>query len=248
MKLVVSIHDVSPLTRELVSEMLVDLKAVGVDRTSLLVIPDHHRKAPIKAAPGFGDWLKGLRQEGHEVVAHGFYHWRPKREGQGGWTTLVNRYYTAGEGEFYDLSEEEARELLERGKKMFGELGLEPEGFIAPAWLLGKEAENAVRESGFRYTVRLREVKEFVRGRTWTSQSMVYSVRAFWRREVSRLWNRFLFGRLQSNSLMRLSLHPVDWHFPKVRAQILRLLRRAVGDRSCMTYGEFVQDTGEAGR
>ena len=41
--LVVSIHDVSPLTREAVACMLRDLNELRVDRTALLVVPNYHK-------------------------------------------------------------------------------------------------------------------------------------------------------------------------------------------------------------
>ena len=42
-----AIHDVSPLTRDVVAQMLHDLTKMGVDRVPLLVIPNHHKMAPI---------------------------------------------------------------------------------------------------------------------------------------------------------------------------------------------------------
>ncbi len=40
--LVVSLHDVSPHTWPACVAMLDHLRTLGVDRTSLLVVPDHH--------------------------------------------------------------------------------------------------------------------------------------------------------------------------------------------------------------
>ena len=51
--LVVSIHDVSPHTRETAAAMLADLRLLGLERTSLLVIPDHHHRGNITADPAF---------------------------------------------------------------------------------------------------------------------------------------------------------------------------------------------------
>ncbi|HEU4639621.1 MAG TPA: DUF2334 domain-containing protein, partial [Candidatus Binatia bacterium] len=68
--LVVSIHDVSPLTRRRVLGMLADVTAVGVDCVALLVIPNHHSKAPLRENPEFCDWLRSSAER-HEVVLHG---------------------------------------------------------------------------------------------------------------------------------------------------------------------------------
>ena len=74
--LAVSVHDVSPLTRDTVAVMLRDLAEAGVRVTSLLVVPDHHHRADIDQDPAFLGWLRGMEAEGHEIVLHGFYHRR----------------------------------------------------------------------------------------------------------------------------------------------------------------------------
>ena len=158
--LVVSIHDVSPLTREMVTQILHDLTKAGVDRVPLLVIPNHHRMAPIREDAVFCKWLTTAAQR-HEVVLHGYFHMRPGGV-RGWWDTVVTEHYTAGEGEFYDLPEGEASSRLEKAKRDFAATGLSPRGFIAPAWLLGAEAEAAVKKAGFDYTTRLRSFKDLV--------------------------------------------------------------------------------------
>ena len=232
--LVVSIHDVSPLTCKLVFAMVGDVAAAGVDQVALLVIPDHHSKAPIRENPEFCDWLRRSAQM-HEVVLHGYFHSRPRSAG-GWWDTFVTEHYTAREGEFYDLSESEATRRLERGKHEFAQLGLVARGFIAPAWLLGREAERAVRTVGFEYTTRLRTFKDLVTGRETLSHSLVWSVRSAWRRIASLCWNRLLANKLVRAPLLRIGLHPVDWQHGAVRRQALQLVRSALAAREAITY------------
>ncbi len=148
----------------------------------------------------------------------------------------MTEYYTAREGEFYDLSESEAALRLERGKREFAGLGLEARGFIAPAWLLGREAERAVRSAGFEYTTTLRTFKDLVTGRETTSQSLVWSVRNAWRRMVSLFWNRMLARSLFRAPLLRIGLHPVDWEHRVIRRQALHLVRSALAARGAITY------------
>jgi uncharacterized protein len=232
--LVVSIHDVSPLTCKLIFAMVDDIVAAGVDHTALLVIPNHHSKAPIRENPEFCDRLRRSAQM-HEVVLHGYFHSRPQGAG-GWWDTFVTEFYTAREGEFYDLSEREASLRLERGKRELAELGLVARGFIAPAWLLGREAERAVRSVGFDYTTTLRTFKDMVTGRETISQSLVWSVRSAWRRMLSLWWNRLLARRLFRAPLLRIGLHPVDWQHGTVRRQALHLVRSALAAREAITY------------
>jgi predicted deacetylase len=232
--LVISIHDVSPLTCRLVLPLMADIAAAGVDQVALLVIPNHHSKAPIREDAEFCNWLRGAVQT-HEVVLHGYFHSRP-RNAAGWWVTFVTEHYTAQEGEFYDLSEGEARLRLERGKREFAELGLVARGFIAPAWLLGREAERAVRGVGFQYTTRLRTFKDLVTGRETISHSLVWSVRSAWRRVASLCWNELLARRLFGAPLLRIGLHPVDWQHDAVRRQALHLVRSALAAREAITY------------
>ena len=232
--LVVSIHDVSPLTSKLVFSMIRDVAAAGVDHIALLVIPNHHSKAPIRENPEFCDWLR-ISAQMHEVVLHGYFHSRPRSAG-GWWDTFVTEHYTAREGEFYDLSENEATRRLERGKHEFAQLGLMARGFIAPAWLLGREAERAVRTAGFEYTTRLRTFKDLVTGRETLSHSLVWSVRSAWRRIASLCWNRLLANKLVRAPLLRIGLHPVDWQHSAVRRQALQLVRSALAAREAITY------------
>jgi predicted deacetylase len=234
--LVISIHDVSPLTRGKVQPMIEDLKAAGAGRVSLLVIPDHHRSGAFSRNPEFCAWLRDAVSAGHEPVAHGYYHLRDRGTKDGFFKWLITSHYTAGEGEFYDLGEQEAARRLRQGKAEFEACGLAPSGFIAPAWLLGREAESAVRGEGFSYTTRLGSVLDFREGRRHDSQSLVYSVRAGWRRVCSLFWNFFLFRRLNGAPLLRIGLHPPDWDHAAIRSQALNLIRTALAAREAMTY------------
>lgn len=238
--LVVSIHDVSPLTRERVAEMLADLAKAGVLRTSLLVIPNHHHKAPMAADPAFAVWLHELEAEGHEIVAHGYFHKRPPTEGALA-GKLMTEVYTAGEGEFFDLTQTAALERLEKGLQDFKSMGFTPCGFIAPAWLLGSEAEKAVTAAGFQYTTRLGTFKDLGNGSETRSQSLVWSVRSGWRRLVSRGWNATLAWRLRQTPLFRVGLHPPDWDHPAIRTQCLQLIRAALAGREAITYEEWLE-------
>jgi predicted deacetylase len=239
--LVVSIHDLSTVTRATVELMLEDLEKVGVPVTSLLVIPDHHHKGRIDADPKFSEMLGRAVARGHEAVLHGYYHLRPSKEGEGMATRLITRSYTAGEGEFFDLTRAEAAGLLRKGKECLANCGVPFTGFIAPAWLLGAEAEEAVRGEGFGYTTRIGEVIDCAGGRRYQARSMVYSVRAPWRRGMSLIWNELLFHALRNAPLLRVGLHPPDWEHEAIRRHAIDCIRKAAAERQVTTYGEWVR-------
>ena len=244
--LVVSIHDVSPVTRDSVELILKDLISVGVPVTSLLVIPDHHHAGKaIDQDSSFADWLRKLVASGHEVVLHGYYHLRHAKPDESLKTRLITRSYTAGEGEFHDLTFEEASVLLRRGTGMLRSCGVDSSGFIAPAWLLGEEAERAVRCDGFDYTTRIGSVIDFKGRKEFAARSMVYSVRAPWRRLLSLIWNTVLFDitQLRNVPLMRMGLHPPDWHHSAIRRHALKIIEGAVVNRKIRTYKDWLDLT-----
>jgi predicted deacetylase len=239
--LVISIHDVAPVTRARVEQMLAQLSDAGVSHCSLLVVPDYHHSGRSLREPAFVGWLRELSVRGHEIVLHGFYHQRARQSGESARQKVITRVYTADEGEFYDLDYKEALRLLHEARDEFAAQGLHPRGFIAPAWLLGAEAERAAIDAGFGYTTTLQGVRDFASGEEFPSQSLVYSTRSDWRCAVSLFWNRMLFRWLTSNPLLRLSLHPPDVDHAGIWRQILALTRKAVRDRRPTTYQEWLR-------
>jgi predicted deacetylase len=234
--LVVSLHDVSPHTRTECAAILDELRALGVPHTSLLVIPDYHHKGHMLADANFATWLREQAAAGHEVVVHGYFHLRTRRESESVQAKLTTRFYTADEGEFYDLDHATATALFTKARAEFTQLGVETAGFIAPAWLLSAEAENAIRDLHCEYTTRLATVVDLRADRTTASQSLVWSVRSGWRRQMSLAWNALLFRRLQENALLRISIHPVDLRHAKIWQQIRKLITRALAEREPLTY------------
>ena len=249
--LVVSLHDVSPRTRDVFAAMIDELAALGVGRTSLLVIPDHHHRGHMLADAALCRWLEGLAARGHEIVVHGYYHQRAPHSGETWRQRYMTSVYTKGEGEFYDLSKEEAAALLSRAREDFRQLDAPaPLGFIAPAWLLSDAAAEAVRETGFRYTTYLTGVQDYAAGESGgfiRSQSLVYSPRNAWRRACSLGWNASLAWRMRRAPLLRLGLHPPDFQHANLWRQIRRIVRDAVAARKVMTYAEFLGERPVAG-
>ena len=126
--------------------------------------------------------------------------------------------------------------MVQKADAEFRQLGITPSGFIAPAWLLSSEAEDALRELKCEYTTRLGDVLDLRTGRRFPAQSLVWSTRSAWRRQMSLAWNAFLFRRLVSSPLLRISIHPVDLKHAAIWQQIRELVTRALADREPLTY------------
>ena len=238
--LVVSVHDVSPQTQAACDAILKDLAAVGLKECSLLVVPDYHGGGNFLEDPAFCEWLKEQDAAGHEIVIHGYYHLRGRRTSEGLRTIFATRIYTADEGEFYDLDAATTTKLVLRARAEFEQLGLKPEGFIAPAWLLSDAAAGVLRDLGCEYTTLLGEVRDLRNAKSYSSQSLVWSVRSAWRRVVSIAWNAVLYRTLASNPLLRISIHPVDVTYTPVWKQIRHFVALAMKDRATFTYERWI--------
>src|SRR5947199_9148643 len=219
--LVVSIHDVAPSTQQIAEKIISELTHKGIRHCSLLVVPNYHRQGASMQDRPFVSWLRNLEAGGHEIVIHGYFHERPTQARETFLEKFITRFYTQGEGEFYDLGYDEAFRRIRAARGEFLAGGLKPQGFVAPAWLLGREAERAARDAEMEYTTRLRTVRDLRSGETFSTRSMVYSVRSGWRRAVSRAWNGALFPFLKNNPLLRLSIHPPDYSHSVICWQIL---------------------------
>ena len=240
--LVVSLHDVAPHTRETAEEMLADVAAHGVRVCSLLVVPNYHRHGAATADRKFMQWLRDLEATGHEIVIHGYFHQRPRRDDESLRVRLVTRGYTKDEGEFYDLGYDEAFGRISRARDEFKAAGLTPRGFIAPAWLLRAETERAAAHAEMEYTTRLTSVRDLRTAESYRARSLVYSVRSPLRRVTSLAWNGTLCRLLGDAPLLRLGLHPPDYHHDDVWQQVLRLLDEISNARTPTTYRDWIAE------
>ena len=100
--LVVSIHDVAPGTQARAEKIISELAHHGVAVCSLLVVPNYHHLGCFTEDRAFVRWLQDLETKGHEIVIHGYFHERQRRSGESVSEKLFTRFYTKGEGEFYD--------------------------------------------------------------------------------------------------------------------------------------------------
>jgi hypothetical protein len=222
--------------------MIADLAQRGVHHTSLLVVPDYHHRGRSTEDQSFVSWLRQLEAAGHEIVLHGYFHQRPKASGENLFDVLVTRFYTQGEGEFYDLDYDEAFRRITAGRDEFKAAGLKPRGFVAPAWLLSNEGLRAARDAEMEYTTHLRNVVDLRSGEVFPARSLVYSVRNGWRRATSLAWNAALSRALKSSTLMRLSIHPPDYSHPAVWQQIADLANAMAPVRTPTTYQDWIAE------
>ena len=207
--LVVSLHDVAPSTWEISQKILSELARCGIRATSILVVPDYHHQGAITDRT-FSFVAAGARIGRPRIVIHGYFHERPPHPGESLFKRfLVTQVYTQGEGEFFDLGYDEALRADHRCPGCLPNSRPQPHGFIAPAWLLGREGE----ERGSRCRNGIHHSPQFdsrssLREKISRAPSLVYSVGSQWRRQTSLCWNATLAQLARSEPGLALERSP----------------------------------------
>jgi predicted deacetylase len=234
-KIAVALHDIEPATFErcaLIRDWLSDL---GIDRVTLLVIPARDLHPLQDRRPEMVDWLQECTRSGDAIAQHGFQHLQLRR---GHWPRqMLARLQSAGEPEFVGLDIEETRRAVNAGWRVLKLAGVEPAGFVAPAYA---------------YTPALRQtlVERF---RWWADLLRLHSTRAAaelivpavglatagaLRRAVSPSLLRA--GTLLAGEVLRLDLHPADLSHPRHVLALEGVLRRSGARRQAITYDELL--------
>jgi predicted deacetylase len=227
-RIAVALHGIEPAEFERCALIRDWLDDHGVDRVTLLVIPARDLHPVGERAPEMVDWLLERRRAGDSIAQHGFQH----------------VYGARGErrlrrsGEFVGLGLEETRAAVGAGWRLMKLAGIEPDGFVAPAYA---------------YTAALRQTLT-PRFRWWASFTRVHAIgtTAGPRPELSPAWTLVGRGRLSrvaSPALvrvgamlpartLRLDLHPADLRHARHMLALERVLERA-HERRPITYAEL---------
>jgi predicted deacetylase len=235
--LLVSIHDVSP-AQELNVLRLWDLCAKRGVTPALLVVPNWHGEWPLHDHPRFINWVRARAEDGAEIVLHGERHDEdglPRRLGDH-WRAWGR---TDGEGEFLTLDGPEAGERVARGLEQLRSLGLDPTGFVPPAWLAREAAYEAAAAAGLAFSEDHRCVRLLASGRRVDSPVIRWSART-----PTRAWGsaavaagRSVFQR--GAEYPRIALHPRDVDHPATTRSIERTLDRWLGRHSAGRYADL---------
>lgn len=145
--LLASIHDVSPRFESEVDALMDRLAPTVGNRIAMLVVPNHWHQFPIIPGSAFAARLRRWADSGVEMFLHGFFH-RDEARHKGAKNRFRAKYMTAGEGEFLGLERGEAAQRINEGRTLLEDvIGRPVDGFVAPAWLYGEGALQALRDS-----------------------------------------------------------------------------------------------------
>jgi len=239
--LLASIHDVSPRFETEIDELR-DMVAPHVgDRLAMFVVPNHWGSSPIKEGTPFAARLRGWAEAGVEIFLHGGFH-RDEERHSGLLSRFKARTMTAGEGEFLGLSRTEAASRIRDGRSLIENItGTPIAGFVAPAWLYGEGAREALLDCGialaedhWRVWSPERRI-QLASGPviTWASRSRV--------RLASSIVAAAALRRSRSQ-ILRLGVHPPDCRHQAIVASIDASLRTAMRTRRVGRYSELQRE------
>jgi predicted deacetylase len=236
-ELLITIHDVTPALMPRVEAIWRLCESRGVV-PGLLVIPDWHGAAPMESEVSFGPWLRARAAEGAEIFLHGERH-----DEVGSPRTFGDEIRAFGktnkEGEFLTLDYAAARERIDRGVARLRAMGLEPVGFVPPAWLAKRATHDAVRDAGLRVSEDDGAVYVHAPAKTISSPVVRWSGRGAVRAYGSVLFERLRWWFQRGEPVVRLALHPGDLAHPATAASIERGLDAWLSVRKQTFYCEL---------
>jgi predicted deacetylase len=239
-RVAVALHDIEPATFErcaLIRDWLYDH---GVDRVTLLVIPARDLHPLDERSPAMRSWLAERRQAGDSIAQHGFQH-EQLRRGSFSAPTL-GRVRSPRSAEFVGLDGDETRRAVDAGWRVLKLAGLEPDGFVAPAYAYTPELRRLL-PGKFRWWASLLGVHRTL---ALSDQGQGRLLAPAWgmgtasplRRVISPALIRA--GSLVCGDTMRLDLHPADLRHPRHMLALEWVLHRAGHRRQAITYDELI--------
>jgi predicted deacetylase len=239
---VVSVHDVASATATETVDWVSDLDGLRVPAT-LLIVPGPFRGRPaLPADRRLVAFLHEAAGRGHELSLHGYQHMGVP--GGPVWRRLVDGVLARGAGEFWALSETQARARLRAGLGLLADADIGVTGFTPPGWLASPGARRALASLGFRYWTSHLAVHDLKRGTA--SRMPALSHRPGGAGERAGVHAMITAARLLSRNRVpfRIALHPADLARPGLRAAAHAAIRAALaaGGRP-VTYETLVEET-----
>jgi uncharacterized protein len=238
--LLISLHDVSPLTLPQCEEAIALLAELGVAPSVLtvLAIPHHEGKVTLDRDPPTVRFLRTLADGGARLVMHGLTHrmigraWSPP----GFFRAHV---FARGEGELHNCDAAETARRLDEGTAILRRAGLEEatRAFVPPAWLLSPAARAVVAARGF-------DFYEVFGGIVQDDARCARRVIGWGSLGAIEAATTAIYADLQSLRTgvdTRLAIHPADMRRPGQRRAIRRTVARLVGRMRPETYTGYLQ-------
>ncbi len=216
-KLAVAVHGIEPRTFDRSALIRDWLDDHGVERVTLLVIPARDLHPLQDRRPEMADWLQERARLGDAIAQHGFQFETPGRR-----------------AEFVGMGTDDTRRAVMAGRRVLKLAGVEPSGFVAPAYAYTEPLKQLLAER-FSWWAGLLQLHAV--GRTILAPALGISNASRARRLVTP--SLLGLGARVSGDTLRLDLHADDLDHPRHVLALDRVLRRAGRQRTAVTYDEL---------
>lgn len=259
----VALHQIEPATFERAALIRDWLDDHGVARVTLLVIPARDLHPLGERSPEMVQWLLERRRMGDAIAQHGFQHARLRRPDWPQRVLTPSRGARGGRSaEFVGLDDPDTRRAVEAGWRLMKLAGVEPDGFVAPAYAYTPALRRALSARfrwwasllGLHGAITLGETSPTVHvdGHPSAGESSTAVPAGRWRR-LAPAWSlgsERPLGRALSPTLiragtalagatLRIDLHPHDLDHPRHMLALEWALARAGHRREAVTYDEL---------
>jgi predicted deacetylase len=231
----VALHGIEPATFQRCALIRDWLDDHGVDRVTLLVIPARDLHPVGERSPEMVAWLGERGRAGDSIAQHGFQHvplgpHQPR--------SLAHPRRT---GEFSGLDGDETRRAVLAGWRVLKLAGIEPDGFVAPAYAYTSELRSALalRFQWWASLLRIHAVQATAGADRRAPLAPAFSLSA------SGAFSRALgpplvrLGALLPTATLRVDLHPADLDHPRHMLALEWALARNGTRRRAVTYREL---------
>jgi predicted deacetylase len=240
----VALHGIEPATFERCAVIRDWLDDHGVDRVTLLVIPARDLHPVGERSPEMVEWLCERRRAGDSIAQHGFQHVRPRTSGSA--RRLLARARGQRDGEFVGLDDEETRRAVHAGWRLLKLAGIEPDGFVAPAYAYtaALRATLSLRFSWWAGLLRVHRTQPELSGSLAPAWSLAGSG------ALGRVLSPSLVraGSLLPTGTLRLDVQPADLQLARHMMALEWVLARSGPRRTAVTYRELAGVAPFAGR
>jgi predicted deacetylase len=241
----VALHDIEPATFERCALIRDWLDDHGVDRVTLLVIPARDLHPLGTRCPQMASWLIERKRAGDSIAQHGFQHAQlragpiPRR--------LVTRRAARRGAEFVGLDAHETRRALDAGWRVLKLAGLEPDGFVAPAYAYTPALRSLLprRFHWWAEKRRLHHAGEPDGSAVRELRAPALDVGGEGRLRRALAPARIRAGGLLAGDILRLDVHPDDLQSPRQVLALEWVLARAGHRRRAITYDELLAEAAQ---
>jgi predicted deacetylase len=243
--LLVSLHDVSPLTVDACVDAVAMLDEVGIRAGDLtvFVIPHHEGKTTIDAHAPTVRFLRGLADSGACLAMHGLTHRMPGRAFSPAGIIRAH-VFARGQGELYKSDAADAQRRLDDGAAVLRRAGLDDatRAFVPPAWQLSRAARQVVEQAGFEFfelfggiVPGAEQHRGALRARRLIGWGSLNAVEA----AATAIWASAQSLRPPADT--RLAIHPADMRRPGQTRAVRRVLERMLPRMRAMSYRAYLQ-------